>query len=76
MESASSWPFAVGGHRLAEDGDAEVAGGEIRDGSWGAGLQRDVRSHGRGGACPIEHRPDSRPLGEGDDRACADVGES
>ena len=29
------------GHRVAEDGDAEPAGGEVGDGVGGAGLQRD-----------------------------------
>src|ERR1035441_8386255 len=38
----------AGGHGLGEDGDAYPADGEIGDGTWRAGLQRDVRLYALG----------------------------
>ena len=42
MVSALQPVAVVVGHRLAEDGDAEPADGEVGDGVRGAGLQRDL----------------------------------
>ena len=53
----------AGGHRLREDGDAEPAAGEIGDGAWRAGLQRDVGLYPPGRAGLVEHSPDPCPCG-------------
>jgi hypothetical protein len=63
----------AGGHRLRQDGDAEPAAGEIGDGAWCAGLQRDVGLPALGRAGLVEHGPDPGPGGQAHERVRGDV---